>query len=103
MRMKMALSSFELKYKICLLKAYFDKGYGLTAMFKYLIVLFGISSLDVSLTMIFGVIYVFFCFLLGFIWYKTNFIRAEAEVGNRFNLFQQEVRDKFGIPNNRKI
>ncbi len=81
-------------YKFCLLKSYFDRGYQLTSYAKFLIALVGIATLNVKLTLILGVIYGILCFFLGWGWYKFGFVTAEAEVGNRFNLFVKEMRKK---------
>ena len=84
---------FETKYKLLLLKRYFDAGYSLTSYFKYGIV--GLAVLQPQLKeilTIIGLIYVPLCFPLGYFFYKCNWAEAEAEVGNRFNLFQKEVR-----------
>lgn len=95
-------NAFKAKYYFCLWKAYFEKGYGLTALVKYFVLLYGLNEAmatqDITRTLVLGVIYIIFCFLIGFLWYKFNIIRAEAEVNNQFNYFQQQVRAKFGIP-----
>ena len=83
-------------YRFCLIKAYFDKGLNLTNYVKYLIFFFGLSSQDVSSTMILGTAYIIFCFFLGFFWYKTNMVEAEIEVNNRYNLFVKEMRQLSG-------
>lgn len=84
---------FNYQYKFCLLKRYFDTGYGLTSPIKYLILLFGVTTQDVATTLVTVTIYGLLCFILGYVWFKTNFIRAEVEVGNRFNYFVQEMRE----------
>ena len=81
-------------YKTLLLKAYFDKGLGLTSYFKYMIAFYGMSSVNVKSTMLIGIIYGFFCFFLGWIWYQFKFIETENEISNLFNPFQREVREK---------
>lgn len=81
-------------YKFCLIKAYFDKGLGLTNYVKLAIGYFGIASLNVKATLIIAAIYFVFCFGIGWFWYKLKFIEAEIEVGNRFNLFVKEMRKK---------
>lgn len=86
---------FNTKYRLCLYKGYFDKGIGLTSYTKYLIAFFGLASRDVKTTLIIAAAYFIFCVVLGWWWYKSDFIRAEHEVGNKFNLFQQEIRAKF--------
>ena len=90
--------NFKTKYKINLYKAYFDKGLGLTNYLKYFILLFGIyevlSIKNVTITFIMAILYAVGCFFLGWFWYKSDFIKAEIEVGNNFNLFVKEMRKK---------
>lgn len=81
-------------YKFCLLKAYFDKGYGLTSYIKYMIAFFGLASQDVNLVLFIAVIYAFICFFIGWLWFKYRFIDAETEVGNQFNPFVKEMRQE---------
>ena len=90
-------------YKFCLIKAYFDKGIGLTNYVKYLIAFFGISSLNVKATLILAVIYLISCFFLGWFWFKYKFIEAETEVNNRFNPFVKEMRGNYSAHRKRKI
>jgi len=85
---------FNTKYQIALWKAYFDTGYGVTSYVKYLIAFYGLSSLDPKTTLIAAVIYGFSCFLVGWLWYKYDWVVASNEVANKFNLFQREVREK---------
>ena len=80
-------------YKFCLLKAYFDKGLGLTSYIKYLIAFFGLASREVYYTLYIAFIYAILCFFLGWFWYKYKFIDAENEVGNQFNPFVREMRN----------
>ena len=88
-----AKDRINLKYKICLLKAYFEKGWGLTNYIKYLIAFFGLASQDLRTTMIFGIIYFFMCFGLGYFWFKVHLYDQEIEVSNKFNPFVREMRD----------
>jgi hypothetical protein len=85
---------FQTKLDIMMWKSYFDKGYGVTSYFKYLIGFYALASMKVTLTMIIGVIYGIVCFILGYWWYKYDWIIAEIEIGNKYNLFVQEVRKK---------
>ena len=84
-------------YKIAFLEACFNKGYGSTAAFKFLIMLFGISTAivtkDLKLTVIAGLVYIIGCFFLGWLMYKFKYVNAQIEVGNRFNPFVGEVRN----------
>ena len=82
-----------IKWRFTLHKQLFDTGYGLTNYFKYLIALFGISSLNVGKTLFLAILYAMFCYVVGFIWYFFGFVEVNAEVSNRFNLFTKEMRD----------
>lgn len=97
MNTKTKSSAFDYKYKFCLYKGYFEKGYMLTNYLKYFIILFGVfesvSRSSIIWTMFGAIIYGIFCFFLGWAWFKYNWIRAEAEVSNRFNYFVQEMRN----------
>ena len=92
-----------LKYKICLWKAYFETGYSITNYIKYVIALFGLTTLDLKMTMLFAFIYALFCFIFGYFWFKYKFADAASEVGNQFNPLAKEIRDhinKNGIESN---
>ena len=78
------------------LKAWMEKGQALTYMIKYMVLLFGLASQDVKNTLIFGLIYVFVSFIIGFMWYRYGFQRWEIEVQNIYNLFVEEMREKIG-------
>ncbi len=94
---------FELKYKITLIKGYFDKGWSLTTYIKYLIALFGLASLNIKATLIVGVIYAFFCYFIGYYWFKYQWVSAEHEVQNRFNPVMKEIRESPIMNGKRKI
>ncbi len=83
---------FELKYKICLWKSYLDKGLGLTNYIKYLVAFIALASSDLQLTIAMGIIYGLISFLLGWWWFTSDFMKAEIEVGNRYNIFVKEMR-----------
>ena len=85
---------FQTKYRLNLHKTYFEKGYNLTNYIKYFIALFGLSSLNVRLTLIFGFVYGIACYFIGYFWVKYGFLEAEIEVGNYFNRFVKEMRKK---------
>jgi len=87
-------------YKFALWKAYFDKGYSVTSYFKYLFAIIGIAGLDGKILIPLFIAYGFSCFLVGWIWYRLHLTDAETEVGNKFNPFVGEVRDKLAIKNN---
>ena len=81
------------KFKFLIWKRYFDTGYGLTNYIKYAIALFGISSLNVAKTLMLGMAYAILCFVAGYLWYRYQFVEADNEISNRFNLFMREMRD----------
>jgi len=83
---------FETKFKICLWRAYFTKGEGMISYGKYLIAFFGLASQDLSTTMLLGLLYVVFSFVFGYVLYNSDFVRAEIEVGNKYNNFVEEMR-----------
>ena len=92
------------KWHFLMFKRYFDTGYGITGYIKYLIALFGLSSLDVLNTLILGFVYAILCFVIGYLWYKKSFVEVDNEISNRFNLFMREMRDmKDKIENAKKI
>jgi len=85
-------------YKILLAKAYFDKGLGLTNYIKYILAFAGIFDfIDGKTALIFAVVYIFFCYILGRYWYSMGIIETENEINNLFNPFQKEVRKKLRI------
>lgn len=84
----------KLKLLLCLHKFYFDKGLALTTYIKYAVALIGISTLNVRLTLILGLIYAVCCYFIGMIWAKMRMADAETEIGNRFNPFVREMRRK---------
>jgi len=89
---------FRLQYLFCLHKAYLDKGWALTNYIKYIIVIVGVTTQDLKTTLAIGAVYAILCYIGGWLWFKSNMVRAESEVGNRFNYFVEEVRDKIGTP-----
>jgi len=82
-------------YKLMLWKAYFDKGYGWTSIFKWFIAFYGMSSLNTQTTMIIAVVWAVFCFIIGWLAYRWGWVDAEIEVNNRVNPFVKEMRKKF--------
>ena len=82
-----------LKWRFVVYKRWFDTGYAITSYVKFVIALFGLSSLNVSLTLILGFIYAVLCFVVGFLWFKYGFIEADTEIGNQYNPFVGEMRE----------
>lgn len=87
-----AMSKNSYKYKFCLFKSYFEKGYGLSHYVFKLIAVIGMTSQQLANTIYAIIAYTIACFFVGYMWYKSDLIIAEHEVGNQFNLFQIEMR-----------
>lgn len=85
---------FQLKFRLLLLKTYFDTGLGLTNYIKYFIAFFALASKDIFWTIFFGLAYALSCFIIGFIWYHYKWIEVQNEVSNRYNPFVKEMRRK---------
>ena len=81
-------------FRFLIFKSYFDKGWGLTSYLKYIIALFGISSLNVKATLIIGFVYGVCCYIIGRAWYKYGLVDTETEISNIFNPFVREMRQK---------
>ena len=86
------MMKFKIKYKFCLWKSYLDKGMSLTNYFKYLIAFFALASNNILLTLWIGISYGFLSLAVGYLWFRYDFIKAEKEVENQYNLFVKEVR-----------
>ena len=90
---------FETKYKLCLWKGYFEKGYSITNYMKYFILLFGMYSffekIDLRLTLFLLIFYAILCFFIGWAWFHYGFMNAEIEVSNNFNKFVREMRTHY--------
>ena len=95
--MRKPLIKFETKVKLCFHRFYFETGFSLLNYAKYLIVAFGaydiISNKNIERTIIAGILYGVFCYVLGYLWYKTDFAKAQNEVSNRINLLAIEIRN----------
>lgn len=81
-------------WKFLLHKTYFDKGTSITNYLKYPIGLITLASLSVKVAIISAVLYAVFCYIVGRLWYYYKLVETENEIGNYFNPFQREVREK---------
>ena len=84
--------NFQNKYRLVLWKSYFDQGLGLTNYLKYVIGFFALASKDLTSTFIFVGIYLVFCLILGYCWFKYGWVQVQQEVSNNYNLFVKEMR-----------
>ncbi len=82
------------KFAFLVAKRYFETGYSITSYVKYVIALVGLSTLNMEKTLILAAVYIPVCFLVGWVWYRWDFAGAETEIGNRFNYFVREMREK---------
>lgn len=83
---------FSTKYKLCLWKSYLEKGMGILNYVKYLIAFFALASDNIALTLIISAIFAIVSFFLGWWWFRSEFMKAETEVGNNYNLFVKQMR-----------
>ena len=91
------------KFKILLVKKYFDIGYGLTNYFFKALAVFGLSTNMAKETIIVLTLYTLSLYFIGRFYVKYKFLDVENEVNNKFNPYVRQMRKKFGIPNNRNI
>lgn len=90
---------FHTKYRILLWKNYFDTGFGLLNYFKYFIGFYALASREIAITLWAALIFAVFCFFFGYFYYKYDWVRAQNEVSNRYNLFVEEMRLKIKSKN----
>ena len=98
MKIIMETRLFKLQYAFCLLKSYFEKGFALLNFPTKALMVIGIGAVaqdyPLGRVIVLSLIYGIFCFILGWLWFKWNFIVAETEVSNQYNLFVREMRKK---------
>ena len=82
-------------YNAMRVKAWFEKGYGLSHYLFKLIAVLGLTSGAVEATIYACIAYTIFCFILGFCWYHFHIVDSEIEVTNRYDPFVREMRAKF--------
>jgi len=81
-------------FRFCTHLTYFEQGYSKTNYVKYVIALFGLSSLDVSTTMWAAFFYAILCYVVGREWYLRGFATAQMEVSNKYNKFVKDMRKR---------
>jgi hypothetical protein len=84
------------RYRFMLHKVYFEKGNTIASVFRY--VFLGLFLVDFSTGLISTMVYGVLCWLMGKFWFSKKYgislAEIEAEIGNQFNKFQQEMREK---------
>lgn len=78
-------------YRIFVLEAYMNAGMAKLGILRYSV--FGAFMADLSGGFWYMVIYALAAYVIGRTMYKKGLIFIQAEVGNRFNKFQQELRE----------
>jgi len=82
----------KVKFYFLLWKRYFETGYNITGYIKYVIAIFGISSLNVGLTMALGWGMESPVSLSVSFGLTNGFMEMDNEISNRFNGFVHEMR-----------
>lgn len=85
------------RQKLCLHKAYFECGYGLTHYLFKVIAVLGLTSQALTATIYATMGYTVGCYLLGWGWYNSQFREAEIEIQNQFNPFVKEMRNSYSV------
>ena len=104
--MKKPLMKLETKIKIMLWKNYFDYGFSYFNYIKYFLYIF--VGYDVFINKeftwfwIIGMLTFILSLSIGYLYYKTDFARANTEVSNMYNPFAEEVRKKLKIKSFKK-
>jgi hypothetical protein len=83
---------FKNKYRLMLYKAYFDRGLGVTNYLKYVIAGAGLVVKQVDTILWIGLIYLIFCFVVGYLWFRWRLVEAEQEVSNNYNILFRKLR-----------
>ena len=73
-------------------KAYFELGRGVLQYGEWLIAYFGITGGGMKRTMLFAAGYAVLCYIMGWLGYHSDYVRACTEFGNRYNPFVAEMR-----------
>ena len=94
---------FQVKYKICLWKSYLEKGMSILNYAKYLVMFFALASNSVLWTFVFAAVFGISSFFLGWWWFRSEFMKAEFEVSNNYNLFVRQMRKSIRCSENRKV
>lgn len=81
-------------YRFCQHLTYFEVGYGKTGYIKYVIALFGLSSLNLTATMWAAFVYAISCYVVGRMWVRFGFLEAQKEVTNQHDLFVKQMRNR---------
>lgn len=90
-------------YRFFKQKAYFDKGMDILNYGKYVIAALGIALDDIRTILYIVGVFAIVAYIVGYIWFKFEFVDAETEVYNRANPFVKEMRDLSGTLSHRKV
>ena len=78
-------------YRFLLQVKYTEFGINKMSYLRYSV--FGVLLADLQWGTIYMAIFGFFGYLIGRFWYRRGLIYLDAEIGNQFNKFQQELRE----------
>jgi len=89
---------FDGKIKLQLQRNYITQGKAVFGFIWEFILLFGIASGNVRVTLYLGIGYYFLAYFFGRYLYKHEWVDADAEAANRYNPFVKQMRKKIGVP-----
>ncbi len=85
-------------YKLAFYYSSFNTGYSLTSPIKWVAGVFGIGAATQGNSLYWillgAFVYFVMCIIVGIICYKFGWVDAVSEVGNKYNPFVKEVREK---------
>ena len=85
------------RYRVLLHKAFFGKGQSILSEFKVQYLIVALAIVDIASSILGILIFGIGSYVIGRLWYSrirgASLTEIEAEVGNQFNKFQQEMRE----------
>ena len=83
-------------YKSALFYSYFNTGYSIMSLPKWIAAVFGIGEVvnkNYLVVLAGAVVFFALCLLAGWAYIKSGFLEAMQEVGNKHNLLAKELRN----------
>lgn len=81
-------------FGMILLKRFFDLGYNTLSFARWLLAGVGLATQSVSAALWFGFFFLVACEITGYFMYAYGYVEADTEVGNLFNRFVAEMRNR---------
>jgi len=69
---------------------------------EWIIAYFGVTTQNIKGTMVLAACYGILCYVIGWLAYHSDFVRANVEFGNRYNPLASELRAHMNKIKNRK-